>query len=168
MNAPVRTVPAPADAYGHHDLSSPHPVDRQVGLRIRMRRKELRISQEKLAEALGLTFQQIQKYERAANRVSASKLFEIARALNTNVGYFYDGLGDADADAEAGPTPALTYVGHEFLLTSEGPELALLFQKLPRRRLRRKIVELVRAIADAEPELEGDAVGVEDRALEEG
>src|SRR5687768_17538019 len=67
------------------ESDGPHPVDRHVGLRIRMRRKELGISQEKLADALGLTFQQVQKYERAANRVSASKLFEIARALNASV-----------------------------------------------------------------------------------
>src|SRR5881275_161040 len=56
------------------DDDGPHPVDRHVGLRIRMRRKELGISQERLAESIGLTFQQVQKYERAANRVSASKL----------------------------------------------------------------------------------------------
>ncbi|HMO43605.1 MAG TPA: helix-turn-helix transcriptional regulator, partial [Phenylobacterium sp.] len=59
---------------------APNPVDRHVGLRIRLRRKELGVSQEKLAEAIGLTFQQVQKYERGANRVSASKLWEIARA----------------------------------------------------------------------------------------
>jgi transcriptional regulator with XRE-family HTH domain len=73
----------------------PNPIDRHVGLRIRMRRKELGISQEKLAESIGLTFQQVQKYERAANRVSASKLWEMARALNTSVAYFYEGLGEA-------------------------------------------------------------------------
>ena len=63
----------------------PHPVDRHVGLRIRMRRKEMGISQERLAEALGITFQQVQKYERGANRVSASKLYEIAAALRAPV-----------------------------------------------------------------------------------
>src|SRR3954447_3249699 len=97
----------------------PNPVDRHVGLRIRMRRKELGISQEKLAEALGLTFQQVQKYERAANRVSASKLFEIARALNTSVGYFYEGL--AAGDELDGPS-AQNLTGQAFLLTSEGSE----------------------------------------------
>ena len=67
------------------DLDSvPNPIDVHVGLRIRLRRKELGVSQEKLAEAIGLTFQQVQKYERAANRVSASKLYEMARALETN------------------------------------------------------------------------------------
>jgi len=74
------------DGEGRLGVGGPHPVDRHVGLRIRMRRKELGVSQEKLAEALGLTFQQVQKYERAANRVSASKLFEIARALDKHGG----------------------------------------------------------------------------------
>jgi transcriptional regulator with XRE-family HTH domain len=123
----------------------PHPVDRHVGLRIRMRRKELGISQERLAEALGLTFQQVQKYERAANRVSASKLWEIARALNTGVTYFYDGL-NAAAEADAAPPP--NRGAHAFLLTPEGVELANLFPKLPRARVRRKVVELVRALAE--------------------
>src|SRR5512142_1412840 len=80
---------------------SPNPVDRHVGLRIRMRRKEVGISQERLAEAIGLTFQQIQKYERAANRVSASKLWDVARALNTNIAYFYQGLADQPAPVGA-------------------------------------------------------------------
>src|SRR5579875_3003935 len=80
---------------------SPNPVDIHVGLHIRMRRKALGISQERLAEALGLTFQQVQKYERGANRVSASKLWEIARALRTNVAYFYEGLEDDGAPEAA-------------------------------------------------------------------
>src|SRR5687768_6152272 len=64
-----------------------NPIDRHVGLRIRLRRKEIRMSQERLAEALGLTFQQVQKYEKASNRVSASKLFEIASALAVEPSY---------------------------------------------------------------------------------
>jgi transcriptional regulator with XRE-family HTH domain len=125
--------------------NGPNPIDRHVGLRIRMRRKELGISQERLAEAIGLTFQQVQKYERAANRVSASKLWEMARTLNTSVAYFYEGLGE----------PALSSVSNmpretvqDFLLTSEGLELAAIFPKIARGRLRRKVLELVRAIAD--------------------
>src|SRR4051812_41842537 len=65
----------------------PNPVDRHVGLRIRLRRRELGMTQTDLAEAIGLTFQQVQKYERAANRVSASKLWEMARVLHTGVAY---------------------------------------------------------------------------------
>jgi transcriptional regulator with XRE-family HTH domain len=144
------------DIDGRDDaLSGPHPVDRHVGLRIRMRRKELGISQEKLAEALGLTFQQVQKYERAANRVSASKLFEIARALNTSVAYFYVGLATNEELEVEGAAPNLE--AHAFLLTPEGAELASLFPKLGRSRVRRKVVELVRAIAGADVEPEGPA-----------
>jgi transcriptional regulator with XRE-family HTH domain len=122
----------------------PNPVDRHVGLRIRMRRKELGISQERLAEAIGLTFQQVQKYERAANRVSASKLWEMARALSTNIGYFYEGLGDTAEPAGANiPRDTL----QDFLLTPEGIELASVFPKIAKGRVRRKILDLVRAMA---------------------
>src|SRR3954464_1862524 len=101
--------------------SGPNPIDRHVGIRIRMRRKELGISQEKLAESIGLTFQQIQKYERAANRVSASKLWELARALEISIPYFYEGLS-----AEDGPVTSMAPSAsvQDFLLTSEGIELA--------------------------------------------
>ena len=134
-----------------------HPVDRHVGLRIRMRRKELGVSQEKLAEALGLTFQQVQKYERAANRVSASKLFEIARALDTSVGYFYEGLG-AHPDIELPNAPNLQ--AQAFLLTPEGAELAALFPRVGRSRVRRKVLELVRAIVgERDGETAPDAEG---------
>lgn len=84
---------------------SPNPVDLHVGLRIRLRRKELGVSQEKLADSIGLTFQQVQKYERAANRVSASKLWDMARALQTSISYFFDGLPDAELNAPARPRP---------------------------------------------------------------
>jgi len=131
---------------------SPNPVDRHVGLRIRLRRKEIGISQERLAEAIGLTFQQIQKYERAANRVSASKLWEMSRALSTNIGYFYEGLPDTPAPVGADkPRDAV----QEFLLTPEGIELATSFPQIPRGRVRRRILDLVRALAnqpDATPE----------------
>ena len=71
---------------------TPNPVDVHVGLQVRLRRKELKISQEKLAETLGLTFQQVQKYERGANRISASKLYEIARSLQAPISWFFEGL----------------------------------------------------------------------------
>jgi len=123
----------------------PNPVDRHVGLRIRMRRKELGISQERLAESIGLTFQQVQKYERAANRVSASKLWEMSRALSTNIGYFYEGLGDGVEPRGSNlPREAM----QEFLMTPEGIELAALFPKVPKGRVRRRILDLVRAMAD--------------------
>src|SRR5437762_8757468 len=114
---------------GRRKADAPHPVDIYVGARVKERRTELGISQEKLAEALGLTFQQVQKYERAANRVSASKLFEIARALETSVSYFYEGLGaNAELDLPGGPN----LEAHAFLLTPEGAELAALFPRVGR------------------------------------
>src|SRR3954470_2230881 len=95
---------------------SPNPVDRHVGLRIRLRRKELGVSQERLAQAIGLTFQQVQKYERAANRVSASKLWDMARVLSTSISYFYEGLEGAEATA---PNASRDLV-QDFLLSPEG------------------------------------------------
>ena len=123
-----------------------NPVDLHVGARIRMRRRLQGVSQEKLAEALGLTFQQVQKYERGANRVSASKLYEIAAMLRAPVAYFFDGLadpaGEADDDSQGGDERTV----HAFLMTSEGLELARSFTQVPRGRVRRRLLELIRAL----------------------
>jgi transcriptional regulator with XRE-family HTH domain len=127
---------------------SPHPIDVHVGARIRLRRKFLRISQEKLADALGLTFQQVQKYERGANRVSASKLYEIARFLNAPVQYFFEGL--TDAVQPGGEEDGHEQFVHGFLMTAEGIELASLFPKIKSPRLRRKVLDLVRELAETE------------------
>lgn len=75
--------------------NGPHPVDAHVGGRVRLRRTYLGFSQERLANSLGLTFQQIQKYERGMNRISASKLFELAVLLDVPVGFFFEGAEDA-------------------------------------------------------------------------
>jgi transcriptional regulator with XRE-family HTH domain len=135
----------------------PNPIDVHVGLQVRLRRKELKISQEKLAEALGLTFQQVQKYERGANRISASKLYEIARALQVPIGWFFEGLADsseAGGDSADGQTP----FAHSFLTTQEGIDLANLFPKVQRKRVRRRLVDLVRAMV--EDDGEGETAGI--------
>jgi len=127
-----------------HDREGPDPIDRHVGLRLRMRRKEMGVSQEKLAEAIGLTFQQVQKYERAANRMSASKLWEAAQALHTTVSYFYEGLGEAAAERSlSSRMPA-----EAFLMTDEGLELAANFPRIRHPTLRRRLLELVRALGE--------------------
>ncbi|HJV43000.1 helix-turn-helix transcriptional regulator [Caulobacter sp.] len=131
----------PSDTERH-----PNPVDLHVGARIRMRRKILGVSQERLAEDLGLTFQQVQKYERGANRVSASKLYEIARSLQSSVGYFFEGLGSTGEGMAEGGEPFV----HDFLMTPEGLELATLFPKITRLKVRRRILELVRSMAEEE------------------
>ncbi|HWT51059.1 MAG TPA: helix-turn-helix transcriptional regulator [Caulobacter sp.] len=131
----------------------PNPIDLHVGARIRMRRKILGVSQERLAEDLGLTFQQIQKYERGANRVSASKLYEIAKSLQSSVSYFFEGLADTTGEGVAeGGEPFV----HDFLMTSEGLELAGLFPRISRAKVRRRILELVRSMAEEEAAADGE------------
>jgi len=134
---------------------APNPVDRHVGLRIRLRRKALGISQEKLADSIGLTFQQVQKYERAANRVSASKLWEMARALNTTIAYFFEGLGDPSVVETDEVRDARASV-HDFLLTPEGAELAASFSRITRTRVRRRVLDLVRAMGEGPDAAEDD------------
>jgi transcriptional regulator with XRE-family HTH domain len=129
----------------------PNPIDLHVGSRIRLRRKILGVSQERLAESLGLTFQQVQKYERGSNRVSASKLYEIAATLQSQVAYFFEGLADPSAaDGEAAPGTEQSV--QDFLMTPEGLELAALFPRISRARVRRRVLDLVRSMAEEEAE----------------
>ncbi len=138
-----RAVRSAPDGVGD---GGPDPVDVHVGARIRMRRRFLGMSQQTLADALGLTFQQVQKYERGANRVSASKLWEIGRALGAPVSYFFDGLPDTSGTRSASAADQDRQV-HDFLMTDEGLELAGLYPRVPKGRLRRRILDLVRAAA---------------------
>jgi transcriptional regulator with XRE-family HTH domain len=130
----------------------PNPVDLHVGARIRLRRRMQGVSQEKLADALGLTFQQVQKYERGANRVSASKLYEIAAALRAPVSYFFDGLADPAGEDNAGARPSEETMVHTFLMTAEGLELAKLFPRVSRGPVRRRVLDLLRAIVGEDGE----------------
>ena len=124
-----------------------------------MRRRLRGVSQEKLADALKLTFQQIQKYERGANRVSASKLYEIAACLQTPISFFFEGLADPAIgdNSDAAPGAGAEQLVHGFLMTSEGLELATLFPQLKRGRLRRRLLDLLRTIVDEEGDDEEDA-----------
>ena len=129
---------------------APNPVDKYVGSRVRMRRIMLGMSQEKLGEALGLTFQQIQKYEKGTNRVGASRLQQISEVLQVPVSFLFDGgpsgvtLSDGSAESAS---PA--YIA-DFLATSEGLALTRAFTRIPDSKLRRSIVDLVEQIADRE------------------
>jgi transcriptional regulator with XRE-family HTH domain len=129
----------------------PNPTDKYVGSRVRMRRMMLGMSQEKLADALGLTFQQIQKYEKGTNRISASRLQAISQILDAPVHFFFDG-GPQSAKSEHGPdVPGLSehsspaYVT-DFLTTSDGLALVKAFVKIKDASLRRSIVRMVEAI----------------------
>ncbi|WP_343699635.1 helix-turn-helix transcriptional regulator [Caulobacter sp.] len=130
------------------DSRPPNPIDLHVGARVRTRRKVAGVSQEQLASALKLTFQQIQKYERGANRISASKLYEIAAFLKAPIAYFFEGLADpADDQADAADAVAVRAVD-SFLSTPEGFELAENFARIGPGRVRRQVLQLVRAMAD--------------------
>ena len=122
-------------------------VDLHVGARVRMRRKFLGMSQEGLAETIELTFQQVQKYERGSNRISASKLYEISRALKAPVAYFFEGYGENEAVEGFSESESEQFV-HGFLMTTEGIELAEAFPRIKNAKHRRRILELVRALAE--------------------
>ena len=125
---------------------SPNPVDRHVGSRVRMRRMLIGMSQEKLGEALGITFQQIQKYEKGTNRIGASRLHQIARVLGVPIEFLYEGAPQVGGVAGLGESPSPAYVA-DFLTTAEGLELMKAFVGIKDARVRRRIVDLVRVLA---------------------
>lgn len=133
---------------------SPNPVDVHVGSRVRMRRILIGMSQEKLGDALGLTFQQVQKYEKGTNRIGASRLQAIANILGVPVDYFFDGMPVDETtpmlNVNEAPDEA-TYVV-DFLATAEGVQLNKAFVRIRDAKLRRKVVELVKEIAGAPEE----------------
>ncbi|WP_411267538.1 helix-turn-helix domain-containing protein [Asticcacaulis sp. 201] len=114
-----------------------------------MRRKFLGMSQEGLAETIDLTFQQVQKYERGSNRISASKLYEISKALKAPVAYFFEGYGENEGLEGFSESESEQFV-HGFLMTTEGIELAEAFPRIKNAKHRRRILELVRALAEEE------------------
>lgn len=126
-----------------------NPIDVHVGARVRMRRVLLGMSQEKLGESLGITFQQVQKYEKGTNRIGASRLFKISQVLGVPVSYFYEELAGNSEKAVAGfgESQSQGYVV-DFLSSSEGLQLNKAFMKIQDPRVRRKVVELVRTLGD--------------------
>jgi transcriptional regulator with XRE-family HTH domain len=136
----------------------PNPIDVHVGSRVRFRRMLLGMSQEKLGEKLGLTFQQVQKYEKGINRIGASRLFDLAQVLGVSVQFFYEEapLADApqpasDGSVEADKADETSIV--EFLRSRDGLELNKAFVRISDAKARRAIVELVRSLAnDTDPE----------------
>ncbi|MBS0247267.1 MAG: helix-turn-helix transcriptional regulator [Proteobacteria bacterium] len=130
---------------------APNPIDKHVGSRVRMRRMMLSMSQEKLGDALGLTFQQVQKYEKGTNRIGASRLQAIANILQVPVSFFFEGAphgpGGMSSGMSEAPSPA--YVS-DFLATSDGLSLTKSFMRIKSSKLRRRIVDLVEQIAGDE------------------
>lgn len=125
----------------------PNPIDVHVGSRIRLRRQLLKMSQEKLGDELGVTFQQVQKYERGANRVGASRLYRLSRVLTVPVQFFFEGLGEDVAEtgmAEPGQAPLV----YDFIQSSDGVSLAEAFSRIQDAKVRRRVLELVRTLAE--------------------
>jgi transcriptional regulator with XRE-family HTH domain len=128
-------------------IKAPNPIDKHVGARVRMRRLILGMSQGKLGEALDVTFQQVQKYEKGANRIGASRLQQLARVLDVPPAYFFE-------DAPSGEPHAPGFAedeGHnhfvDFLSTSEGLQLNRAFAAIRDAKVRKKILDLVVSLA---------------------
>ena len=129
---------------------APNPTDKHVGSRVRMRRMMLGMSQEKLGDSLGLTFQQIQKYEKGTNRVGASRIQQISEILQVPVSFLFEGGPTGTASAEGfGEGGSPSYIS-DFLATSEGLALTRAFTRIADAKLRRSIVDLVEQIAARE------------------
>lgn len=126
----------------------PNPVDIHVGSRVRLRRLLIGMSQDKLGDELGVTFQQVQKYERGTNRIGASRLYQISRVLGVPVNFFFEGIGEPAAEgfAEGDQTPLV----NDFINSPEGVSLAAAFSRIRDARVRRRVLDLVRTLAEDE------------------
>ena len=121
-----------------------NPIDIQVGNRVRIRRMLIGMSQERLGDLLGLTFQQVQKYENGVNRIGAGRLYEVSRILNVPVDFFYEGVASSGPEGESAP-PVM-----EFVSSGEGLQLALAFMKIKDARVRKRMLDLVKSLAEEE------------------
>ena len=160
---PVKTTKSTAAASATATAAKPgvrggrrgraNPIDGHVGARVRLRRTLLGMSQEKLGEAIGLTFQQVQKYERGANRIGASRLFDLSRVLDVPVSFFFD-----DMSTETSSVSRVTHGMAESQQTFEGQELgkreilelARAFDRIKDEKVRRRILDLTKSVANAE------------------
>ena len=126
-----------------------NPIDVQVGNRVRIRRMLIGMSQERLGDLLGLTFQQVQKYEKGVNRIGAGRLFEVARILNVPVDFFYEGLAPIDQPS-VNSTEATAPPVMEFVSSGEGLQLSLAFMKIKDTKVRKRVLDLVKSLAEEE------------------
>ncbi|MEM7192109.1 MAG: helix-turn-helix transcriptional regulator [Pseudomonadota bacterium] len=128
----------------------PNPIDVHVGSRVRLRRMLVGMSQERLGESIGLTFQQVQKYEKGTNRIGASRLYHIAKILDVPVGFFFEEAPGLDAPSAApgmAEAPSEAFI-LDFLNTREGLELNRAFTKIRDAKVRKSVVDLIRALSE--------------------
>ena len=144
---------------GTEKETRPSPIDVHVGSRIRLRRTLLGMSQERLGEALGLTFQQVQKYERGVNRVGASRLFDLSRVLDVPISFFFDDMPDSLAASFGGLTPrragTLSETSDSFndetLSRRETLELVRAYYRITDPAVRKRVFELIKSMGPVEP-----------------
>lgn len=140
-----------ADVPEERNARRSNPIDAHVGSRVRMRRMLLGLSQEKLGELLGLTFQQVQKYEKGANRIGASRLFDLSHVLGVPVQFFYDEAPAAITDAHTAATGMAERASEPYvadvLSSRDSIELNKAFARISDARVRRAVVELVKSLA---------------------
>jgi len=129
-----------------NDERAANAVDRKLGQRVRSRRLEIGMSQERLAELLGVTFQQVQKYEKGVNRIAASRLFDISAALDVPIARFFENI--AAARGGSGVAEGRRDFVDDALATPEGAQLMALFSSIKSIKVRRRVVELVRALTE--------------------
>ncbi len=127
-----------------------NPIDAQVGNRMRIRRMLIGMSQEKLGDLLDLTFQQVQKYEKGVNRIGAGRLYQIAHILGVPIGYFYESVTERlpDGLGRSGENSSSPVV--ELLSSGEGLQLGLAFTKIRDPKVRRRVLDLVKSLADGD------------------
>lgn len=131
----------------------PNPMDVHVGSRVRLRRMVIGMSQEKLGEQMGLTFQQIQKYEKGTNRIGASRLYQLSQILDVPVQFFFEDAPTSMTGRHASPNAGFAESKTEaylldFLNSRDGLELNRAFVKITDPKVRKRVVELVRALSD--------------------
>jgi transcriptional regulator with XRE-family HTH domain len=149
-------IPKPAVGRRRRRKSDkPNPIDVHVGSRVRLRRTLLGMSQEKLGEAIGLTFQQVQKYERGANRIGASRLYDLSRVLDVPVSFFFDDINPEAAAAALAATGAgdgedsAQRYEPDPMMRRETLELVRAYYRIPDSQIRRRLFDLTKAIANA-------------------
>jgi transcriptional regulator with XRE-family HTH domain len=140
-------VPARSSIEKRVPKKQANPIDIQVGNRVRIRRMLIGMSQERLGDLLGLTFQQVQKYEKGVNRIGAGRLFEVSRILNVPIDFFYEGLSTTQPglnEPENAP-PVMAFVS-----SGEGLQLSLAFMKIKDAKVRKRVLDLVKSLAEEE------------------
>ncbi|MFC2951144.1 helix-turn-helix domain-containing protein [Marinicaulis aureus] len=147
MAKPQKAAETTSDDTGKR--SGPHPIDVHVGSRVKLRRMILGMSQETLGKALGLTFQQIQKYEKGVNRIGASRMFELSRLLEVPVQFFYDDFGDGSAAAGFAEGEASESL-MALVNSPDGVQLCRYFAEIKDPQVKKRVLDLVKSIAETE------------------